>query len=475
MTTPREIELKLEFERGDADRLRAAVIDAGGGVDEAALRSVYFDTADAAVRAAGFSLRVRHEGARRVQTVKSDATGAGLFDRRESECALAGDIPVLVGTELQHFDGAIAPRFQTEVQRTTIVIADDDAEIEIAIDIGEVRHEDRASPINEIELELRHGAVTRLFTLAREFDSIVPLRLGVLTKAERGYRLGDSGATEADAVVFDPATTVEAAFLAIMWSCIRHYRLNEPSLLATQDPAALHQARVALRRLRSALTLFKAVAADDRFAALRDEVRALAAALGNARDLDVLLDQPPAPELQDRLMAARNDAYAAVRARLENVEGRRVMLDIAEWLTVGAWRTAAATAAARGEPVEAFAADQLRRLRRSLKRRGADLVDIGDDERHEARIAAKKLRYATEFLGSLFTGGKAARRYRRFGAALEDLQGYLGTLNDMATAPRLLADLGLPVPAEPPPRRRRALLRKAGLAFDELIDARRFW
>ncbi|MBB6226409.1 inorganic triphosphatase YgiF [Polymorphobacter multimanifer] len=479
MKTPREIELKLEFRSRDAERLRAAVAAASKVSQTRSLRSVYFDTADNDLRAAGFSLRIRHDGERRLQTLKSDANGAGLFNRAESECEIAGDIPVIAPDDPVAGFGKIEEKFRTEVDRTTAILADEATEVECAIDVGNVCRGGLTKPLNEIEFELRRGSIARLFALARELDVVVPLRLGILTKSERGYRLcdadTDAAASKAEPIVLDRAMTVEAAFEVIMASCMRHYRMNEAVLLETSDPGALHQTRVALRRLRSALTLFKDVATDDRFAALRDDVRALAAVLGKARDLDVLLETSLTAEQRCRVVEARDGAYAAVLARLEDVEGRRIILDICEWLTVGAWRTAASTSAAREQAIEAFASEKLRKLRRSLKRKGADLAEISDEDRHETRIAAKKLRYATEFLGSLFTAKKSTRLYKRFRDALEDVQSHLGTLNDMATAPLVLAGLGIAVSADPPPGPRRKTIRKAARAFESLIDAKRFW
>src|SRR3546814_6754427 len=77
--------------------------------------------------------------------------------------------------------------------------------------------------------------------------------------------------------------TAADAFRHIAQSCVRQFRLNEALLLAGRDAGALHQVRVALRRLRSAFSIFKPVIGGDAHTPLRDELRWLASELANAR------------------------------------------------------------------------------------------------------------------------------------------------------------------------------------------------
>ena len=150
------------------------------------------------------------------------------------------------------------------------------------------------------------------------------------------------------------------------------------------------------------------------------------------------------------------------------------MLDFAEWLTLGDWLVNPANVDSRDQPLLPFAADRLQNLRKQLKRRGDGMTDADDETRHEARITAKKLRYASEFFSALYSGGKAGKRRRNFQDKLEKLQSRLGDLNDLATAPQVLASLGI-APAEAPPADRGAMIRDAAAAHAGLIDAKRFW
>lgn len=198
-------------------------------------------------------------------------------------------------------------------------------------------------------------------------------------------------------------------------------------------------------------------------------MRWLASELGVARNLDVLV-AGAGHALRERLTIARESAFDHIRAELASARTRLLMIDLAEWLMLGDWRSSPMLRC----DVAPFVADLLERRRRQLKRRGDGLAKRDDRHRHKARIAAKKLRYATQFFASLYRTGKARRRYRRFLDPLETLQDQLGALNDLVIAPQILASLG--IDAKPPGVGKRAqLLREAAEAYDALIDAEPFW
>ncbi|VXC19216.1 Inorganic triphosphatase YgiF, contains CYTH and CHAD domains (fragment) [Burkholderia sp. 8Y] len=89
-------------------------------------------------------------------------------------------------------------------------------------------------------------------------------------------------------------------------------------------------------------------------------------------------------------------------------------------------------------PIASFATETLRRRHKKLLKRGHGLAELDDETRHRARIAAKKLRYATEFFASLFE----RRAVKHYISALSDLKDDLGWRNDVVVASRLLRSLG---------------------------------
>lgn len=189
-----EFELKLEVDPTNLAALLAASPLGGGEAVDREQDSVYFDTPEQSLHNAGFSLRVRTIGDKRIQTIKAESTAAaGLFVRPEWERKIDSAEPMFDGdgspfrglipdSELDRLD----PIFHVKVVRTVALVTRDDSIIEVVLDRGEILAGDRSDQVHEVELELKRGAPAVLFALAREFDQSAPMRLGVLTKSERG-------------------------------------------------------------------------------------------------------------------------------------------------------------------------------------------------------------------------------------------------------------------------------------------------
>ncbi|RZL85807.1 MAG: inorganic triphosphatase [Sphingomonas sp.] len=482
-----EVELKLVLDAEAADAFAGSgLVD--GPTSTRQMHAVYFDTPHLALSQGGVSLRIRQSGDTLTQTIKvADAKAAGLFARSEWEMQVSDMIPVVddrtpIPTLLDEEAGTVAPIFTVAVERRTWMIDDGEASIELVLDRGYVAAGDRRSPVCELELELKHGEPAALFALAGTIAVHFPVRLGVVTKSERGYDLlrPASKAFKAERVALSRTASAADAFEAVAGSCIRQYRLNETVLLDQADVEALHQARVSLRRLRSAFAIFKSLIDGDEVRHFQGELRWLGSVLGAARDLDVLLAKAkPGASLFQELDRARDAAYAAVDVALGSNRVRALMLDLTEWLVCGAWRTAPSMRDARDAPAMQFAAETLHEQRRRVSKRGRLLTIQTDDQRHEVRKTAKRLRYGAEFLGSLFPGKKRARRYGKFVRSLGKLQDQLGTLNDMATVPMVLDRLGLrddPGAKNLLAHRKKSKIIDAAVgAYDDLVDRKTFW
>lgn len=480
-----ETELKLELTPDDAAVLEASEL-LGPPEDVTRLRSIYFDTPDCALREAGLSLRIRSSGRKRIQTIKADqARGAGLFARPEWELPVRNRRPVPddrtpVPRLLAKLDAEVEKRFAVDVERTRWIVAEDDARIEVVIDRGDVRGSGGRAAICELELELEQGEPACLFALARRIAAVVPLRISVLSKAGRGYRIGsESEAVKAEAPAIDPDMAAGEALPAIVQACLRQYRLNEAILLDARCGEAVHQARVALRRLRSGLSLFRPMLrGDPKLRRLSDGLRDLARILGKARDIDVLVGQLEPGRARDVLAAASEQAYADVANAIEAANTRALMVDLVEWVGFGAWRSDK-DAQLRDCAVADFAADVLDDALRKVRRRGRDLADIDEEALHQLRKDAKKLRYGAEFFAPAFPGRKATHQRKRFLHSLEALSDALGVLTDAAMASELVSALGL---ADEPDavalgahEKRGRLLRRAQRHHDKLVERKPFW
>ena len=489
LTSAEEIELKLQLDPSDIAILLADPVFSANAPTMRDQVSTYYDTDTCTLRAAGLSLRIRKSGDQRVQTIKTGSkAAASLFARGEWECPVSGDTPELgnapaifaetLGAQAQQ----LTPAFAVEINRTTVVHDSGRGRIELVADQGRAVVAGRETAIAEIELELVNGNRAALFELAHRLSSLVPLRLGVQTKSERGYdlRAGKQRLSiKAEPITLARDSDTTTLFEAVAASCIRQFRLNEDRLLATGAPAALHQARVALRRLRSALSTFAAMlegSERDRFQA---EFRTLASALGRVRDVDVIIGKIDHEPTLAQLRLARTERYDRAVEMLNSDATRSLMLDFVEWLSIGHWRQRDETAELRATPALVTAAGMLDRLRRQMKRRGKHLATLADHDRHRVRIVGKKLRYTAEFFADLYRSGKAVRRRDRFLVAIEELQTALGHLNDLASGRALLAELGIAnadaILASGKHADTRRLLTQAEQAHDDLIEVKRFW
>jgi inorganic triphosphatase YgiF len=482
-----EVELKLLVAPGDlgkVDRHPAVRALRRGSGRKTALATIYYDTPDADLARAGVALRLRRDGKRWTQTLKADGgAAAGLHEREELEWDLVGDalnVPLLEDTPYAELFAkrAIADRlqpvFRTEFDRRIRTLAFADGSVaELALDHGEIRAGRRHAPISEVEIELKSGDATRLFALARELGRDVPLRLGHASKAERGYALARGAVArpqKARQLALDGDLSAGGALRRIALACIAQMQANEQGVLASGDPEYLHQLRVGLRRLRSCLGLVAMGTSKETVAPLAEETRWLGSALGPARDWDVFVTEtfpPIAAEFKSaaglrsfrgraaRLRAVHDAAareavgsprYTDLLLRLGEAFGRDELPAFARPPAPAPGAEPVPATPGLEAPVAEFAAYVLDRRDKALRKRGKRVPDAPPAVRHEARIAAKKLRYAAEFFASLHP----ARRVGRYVAALEDLQDILGALNDAAVVDRLLAEVaeagGQPIP-----------------------------
>jgi CHAD domain-containing protein len=213
----------------------------------------------------------------------------------------------------------------------------------------------------------------------------------------------------------------------------------------------VHQARVALRRLRAALRLYREVCVlpDE----LLDGLRTLAAALGPARDWDVLLAETlpaiaphcPDPDAWQRgvqvLEAHRIDVRSAMQTAIRLGHPGAWLLAVQRWLLQRGWRAVPpAQRLIQLSPLEQWARRALQKGHRRVARGARDFDQLEPAQRHALRIAIKRQRYAVEFFQPLFGGYPDGhqRRQARYLAALRDAQDSLGRSNDAHVAWGLL-------------------------------------
>ena len=458
----RELELKLELTREELQRVgehpALGTLGAGEPVTRT-LRSIYFDTPDHRLRARGISFRLRSDGDHWLQTVKA---GTGVHngvsspieietpvERPEPDLGVIDNRKIRRKVEKAVEKSTLEPVFETIVRRTTRALHPSDGEVELALDEGVVRAQNAEDALCEAELELKSGSPACLLTTATKLFSAQPIRLAKTSKAERGYSLalgktnGQTAPQRAEQPLLRAGQTCGEALALIVRSSADQIAANRRAVLETEDPAAAHQLRIGLRRLRSALRAFRPLCDTPAVGELEEHARALSRTVGELRDADVLIEEIYAPvagmlksdadagvpQLRQALLAHRARARERVRSALVGQPWSVLQLYLALWP-----RTIESAEGLSG-PVGKFARATLKRRWKKVADCGNRLDDLTVEERHEMRKALKTLRYTAEFFTSLYP----EPRLRRFVQQIRSLQEVFGYLTDVVAAERLTA------------------------------------
>ena len=452
-----EIEVKLTTNVARLDKMRTTALLAGKNSSRVTTTTRYFDTADWRLHTAGLQLRTRYRrGAKSaIQTVKSELQiGDATVSRGEWSCVakpLHPDIaafPDIVGTHLQQAlgDAQLLCFAHSDIDRETRQITYNHTQIEVAFDTVKLTAGKHHSAFHELECELKSGTLTGLF------DFILTLPLGpelswsTNSKGERARLLATSeqrGVAKLPLLHLDPLSTPTAAFCHIEWQCFRNLLHNYMIIIETQDAEAVHQTRVALRRMLSCLALFEKPVMDHENQMLAAGLKAAAQSLSATRSVDVLIAQRQKfSDDSGRLLDAncvleihvadrRSSICAEAVDVLTSAHFQRLLIRLALQME-GETRQ-------QDEPLNAdslvdHARHCLHKCHSAVMKYGTNVKTMTAKERHHLRITAKRLRDMCEFFVSLFPRHANHAKQTLYFKALEKIQAHLGDLNDLADA-----------------------------------------
>ncbi len=270
MTT--EVELKFLANRDlSADLAQRLATYTVLSYTDSHLANVYFDTEDRRLRGWQCGLRIRTRNGLHEQTIKCGGQAiGGLHQRPEYNLPLEGEWPQLSAfpaeiwpaeANVTALQNDIRPQFRTDFRRQAwrLQLADG-CEVELAFDQGYIEASGQQEPLCELELELIHGDALSLFTLARELLSLGNLRLGSVSKAQRGYRLaGLTPELEVQRMGFVPVTDsmrVGDGLFAVFGFAFNHWQYHEQLFLEQPSVAALTQLRNGVALLQQTQQFF---------------------------------------------------------------------------------------------------------------------------------------------------------------------------------------------------------------------------
>lgn len=470
-SAPVETELKLSLPPAQATNVwKAAPISTllDRRPSRQHLFSAYYDTPNLDLRKRGAALRLRRQGKRWVQTLKAEgATGGALQQRVELEVNVADgvlDLEWLKRAGPKNFAdkefpaNALGIVFTTEFDRHVAVVEPiAGTHVEVCVDRGMITAGRKRESICEIELELKQGEIAPLFDLARELVTIPGVRIETTSKAQRGYRIALREQLAPVKAITPPLSVgadIDSIFKTLAFGCMGQLQRNEHGVLHSRDVEYLHQARVALRRLRSVFSIFPDAIPRDHFSEQLAWLREIGQLLGEARDWDVFVTEfmPAAcdqiknntalPAVMKNAARLRSAARRRVRHALADPDYSVQMLLLARKLHEQEWgaernieQRDTATL-----PAKAFAGSVLGRAHRRVIKQGTQMDQASIADLHKLRIRIKKLRYSSELLSPLFRQKNA----RKFLSKLTRLQEVLGALNDATNAANLAGRITLP-------------------------------
>lgn len=457
-----EIELKLRLKPSEVGRLRRDPLihrAKQGRATAKSLVAVYFDTPSLVLRSHKTALRLRQEGRDRIQTLKCSLGGAGLQRRLEYNAPTSAQFPDLsliddpeMRARLEDWIASsnLEPIFTTDIKRTIWVLGLPGARVEMALDLGRIESGSQSVPVCEVELELLDGAPDALLSFAEALSERFDCHVFEDSKAARGYGLFRPEvpvARRARGLNLDPEASAWSSLCQIMEEGTDQLFGNEAAVLDGQDPEAVHQARVAVRRMRAALSAYRPLLHSESVTPVNKLLRRHQIALGPARDWDVFIletlqplaasisREKPFARFMERAKAAQRLSYRTAHKAIRSKKYGRLQMALTRF------PYQSPPQAALDISTRSFAADLLQARYEVILNAAGEAPDRLDEPAlHAFRIDIKNLRYAIDFFSSIYD----AKKIKSWRSSCKKLQDCLGGLNDAVVHAGLVEQMQAP-------------------------------
>ena len=460
--TMTEFELKFEVSSANLKSVAAAMAKGKttNNINLERLQASYFDTAEGVLATQGIVVRLRKEGKRWVQTAKGPT--ADLLERLEHNAAVptqgkgkgkvikptldlarhrgtpVGDaIDKALGLDADDSYPGLTLLYSTDVKRLTTRIVCNGSLVEVALDQGRVFTDSaikrKSQSICELEFELIEGSPLDVIALARQWCAAHGLRLSTIAKSMKGQRLQQAvphgAATSAVAPSYAKNASGNDMVTAVIANCLGQILPNMSELAdwkgsSSSQPDHIHQLRVGIRRLRTALRELSDLTGgiDLQWEAVLVNVFRV---LGAHRDQSNL-----ALTLQPQLVAAGGPAMRVAPADSNQMSCQDIVraADFQDALLglIAFMHRDLTTPLDDAEPLKKTISKRLDKLYKRALQGGGKFLTLGQEQQHGVRKRLKRLRYLIEFTAPLF----AARKVKRMLTALKPVQDALGLYND---------------------------------------------
>ncbi|KXZ65288.1 CYTH and CHAD domain-containing protein [Acinetobacter venetianus] len=408
------------------------------------LQAKYYDTADRLLAKNYVAIRLRQEGEHWVQTFK--AASKNHLQRIEEDiflgkCAEEPELDLslykhnqTVQSVLRDILGNNAPelilQFQTDVQRSFHVFEFENSKIEVCLDDGEIRTPTDQAKICEVEFELKQGSAQDLILFSKTWVEKYQLWLDVRSKAERGNLLAIgkkvSPATKAKSLNLESNASAEQAIKQIVENTLNHILPNTAAIAdGVAEAPHVHQARVGLRRLRSALKHFSnwSTQIDPTW---ESQLAEIFQALGQSRDFDAIKDSviPLVQQVSHFEFGLIANQTKDIAQQFSHPKTTQLFLSLLNFVYSENEHKA---------KLSKQAAKSLSQLYAKILKDSAQFLDLPVEQQHRTRKRVKQLRYCIDFIAGLYP----EKNIQPFLDKLEPIQEYLGFYNDLYVAEKI--------------------------------------
>lgn len=418
----------------------------------------YFDTPTYSLQKAKIAYRIRREGTQWIATVKGGGSSqGGLHQRQEWNIVVEDQQPDItifshtkIGKKLLEIvgDQVLLPILITQFERRTLdVCMPDGSLIEVAADQGAIKAGNKSTPILEVELELKAGKPSSLFTLGATLAKEYALLPETDSKFYRGLLLAGLVTTENKKIPTLPVIAknqgAEQGLATVVIHLIIEFFAVQQAFFKNQgQPEDLHKLRICLRRLRS-LFEFAGAEAVESYKEQQAELRRLGQSLGTLREIDVAYGSwKEWSDCQPANMMSKT-SLGRILSHRRVLEGEKtygllyggyatsMLLNLWATLTTDKWLKNVNSQCTMRE----YTADKFANWLKKMTKQGKKIEWTDREKVHKLRLQVKKLRYVSEVLSTVLDEGEPLR------AQLATMQDNLGLLSDIHSTEILLKKL----------------------------------
>lgn len=435
------MEIELKFQLPESKKKSVLQALSKQKAQKIQLQAKYYDTAERLLAKNYVAIRLRQEGEHWVQTFK--AASKNHLQRIEEDiylgkCAQEPELDLslykhnktvqsVLREVLGEAPAGLELQFQTNVQRTFHVFEFEGSHIEVCLDDGEIRTPTDHAQICEVEFELKQGSAANLIQFAKTWVDQYQLWLDVRSKAERGNLLAQgkvvSAATKAKSLNLDKDVSAEQAIKQIIENTLNHILPNAAAIAdGVAEADHIHQARVGLRRLRSALKHFSNWSAqiDPMW---ESQLADIFRALGQSRDNDAIQDSviPLVKQVCDFEFPFPENVDANIAGLLSDSKTTQLFLSLFS-LSYSDQQSKS--------KLSKQAAKSLTKLYQKILKDAAQFSSLAVEQQHRTRKRVKQLRYCIDFIAGIYP----EKQVQQFLNKLQPIQEYLGFYNDLFVA-----------------------------------------